>query len=109
MKKNQWIISAVLVGLVILVIVVFWYLSPIWFENNDFPYAGHMMGGWGMPFGMIVMGIFWVAVIYFIFKGFNDRHDYREDRALEVLKTRLAKGEITLNEYETLKEKIQES
>ncbi len=35
----------------VIVAIAFWYFSPQWADNSDYPYYGHMVGGWGMPFG----------------------------------------------------------
>jgi len=104
MKKNQRIILGVFIGLFVIAALLMWYFSPRWVDNSDYPYYGHMIGGWGMPFGMLAMGIFWIGVIYFIFNGFSHRDECRHDRAVEALKTRLAKGEIGIDEYEKLLE-----
>ncbi len=102
MKKYQSIILVFLMSLLVIGVLFFGFFYPRWFENNDYPYYGHMIGGWGMPFGMLAMGIFWIGVIYFIFNGINSQQEHRENRAVEALKTRLAKGEITIDEYEKL-------
>lgn len=108
MNKKQGVILGVLIGIVALLAILSWIFSKTWLENNDYPYYGHMLGGWGMPFGMIAMAIFWIGVIYFAFNGFKYRDEYRNDRAIEVLKSRLAKGEISIDEYEKLLERIKE-
>ncbi len=59
----------------------------------------NMMGWFGGGFGML---IFWVVLILFIIwitKGFgNDKNS--TDPALEILKQRYAKGEISKDEFE---------
>lgn len=108
MKKNTGIILGVLFGLIVIAALAMWYFSPTWLDNDNYPYYGHMIGGWGMPFGMLAMGIFWIAVIYLVFNGFSYRNIGRNNQAIETLKTRLAKGEITIDEYETLLDKLKE-
>ena len=108
MKKSTGIILGILLGFVVIAAIAMWYFSPTWLENTDYPYYGHMVGGWGMPFGMLAMGIFWIAVIYFAFNGFKFRDECRNNHAIETLKSRLAKGEITIDEYETLLKKLKE-
>ncbi|MDY0295231.1 MAG: hypothetical protein RBQ71_05415 [Acholeplasmataceae bacterium] len=107
-KQKGVILLGIILGFIIIASLVMWYGSTRWFNQNDYPYYNHMIGGWGMPFGMIAMGIFWIVIIYFLFNGLNYREEYHMEKAVEALKTRLAKGEITIDEYEALLEKIKE-
>lgn len=106
MNKKQGIFLGIFIGLLVILAFVYWYFSIQWAKNNENPYYGHMVGGWGMPFGMLAMGIFWIGVIYFAFNGFSYRSECRHERAIEVLKSRLAQGEITIDEYEKLMEQL---
>jgi len=67
-------------------------------------YYGNMFG-WG---GGIFMLIFWVALILFIVWAVKEIGGSRESRkesdaALEILKQRYAKGEISREEFEAKK------
>jgi putative membrane protein len=108
MKNKNYLLLGIIIGLFILALLVFWYFSPNWINQNEYPYYGHMVGGWFMPFGMILMGCFWIGIIYFVFNGFSNRNNHQEDRAIETLNIRLAKGEITIEEYETLMNKMRD-
>jgi len=55
------------------------------------------------------MGIFWFVVLYFIFNGFGYRDECRNSNAIETLKKRLAKGDITIEEYEKMLKKLEEN
>lgn len=89
-------------------------------------YFGNMMGGWGSSFGFfgaffgfIFTILFWGLIIWAIFslvRGFSGRgccgghgaeHKHREDEALEILKERYAKGEISKEEFERIKGDLQ--
>ncbi|TCS84596.1 SHOCT domain-containing protein [Tepidibacillus fermentans] len=65
-------------------------------------------GGFGMMFfGLIIIGL----IIYFIVKGQNNHHQYVQksvpnSEALEIAKIRLAKGEITTEEYENIRKNL---
>ncbi|HAX03684.1 MAG: hypothetical protein A2Y45_08805 [Tenericutes bacterium GWC2_34_14] len=109
MKKNIGIILVVLFSVFILLGLGLWYFAPSLFQNGGYPYYGHMIGGWGMPFGMIGMGIFWFAALYFIFNGFGYREECRNSNAIETLKKRLAKGDISIEEYEKMIDKLKEN
>lgn len=109
MKKKNSILLGVIIGLLIIALLIFWYISPNWINHNDYPYYGHMVGGWFMPFGMILMGLFWIGIIYIVINSLNHREHHNEDRAIETLKNRLAKGEITIEEYETLMDRVREN
>lgn len=106
MKKNS-IAIYVIMGVVLFVFAfIIWYFAPVWFDRLDAPYYGHMIGGWGMPFGMLAMGVFWVCVIAMGVRAFSHRDDRRNDDAIVILKKRLANGEITVAEYESLMNKL---
>ena len=62
------------------------------------------MGWWMMPFGMVFVWIFWGFVVYVIYRQLT-RSEPSFDR---ILKTRLAKGEITKEEYDQLKKHVKE-
>ena len=68
-------------------------------------------GGLGMMFfGILIVGL----LIYLLFKGTNNQnnaisssnHSNVNDNALEIAKSRLAKGEITTEEYENIKKTL---
>ena len=93
---------------VAIIIVILWLVFPYIASNEYVPYSGHMFGGWMMPFGMIGMGIFWIIVIVFVISALDNRKEQDHDDYISKLKARLAKGEITIEEYETLKNKLKE-
>jgi putative membrane protein len=100
---------------------------PLAIESNAFAqqrgdYGGWgmgpgMMGGWGMGwFGMIFMLVFWVLVIVglvFLIKWLiqttsSGKTDERTGpKAIDILKERYARGEISKEEFETIKQDIQ--
>lgn len=66
--------------------------------------------GWGMGFGWIFMIIFWLLVILgvvFLFQTLtrDSAKTGRED-SLEILKKRYAKGEISKEEFERMKDDL---
>ena len=72
------------------------------------------MDGWGAGFGilgMIMMILFWVliawaivALVRYLFGSREDRE--RDNRPLEILKERYAKGEIDKKEFEERKKEL---
>lgn len=64
-----------------------------------------MFGG---SFMMVGMMLFWVVLIavgfYLLYRFINDRKE--ELSPMEILKVRLAKGEISLEEFERLSKKM---
>lgn len=67
--------------------------------------------GWGMGFGWLFMVLFWALVILgvvFIFKMISERSRPAEkgETALDILKKRYAKGEITKEEFERMKDDL---
>ncbi len=62
--------------------------------------------GWWMVFGGLGMLVFWVGIIGLVVWGISrtSRRDDRDhtDSPVEIAKRRLARGEITRDEYEKL-------
>ncbi|MYL32127.1 hypothetical protein GLW08_05075 [Pontibacillus yanchengensis] len=76
-----------------------------------------MMNGQGMMGGFFGMGVSWLLIIGIIivvvallmkFSSGNQQHSANHQDSLATLKQRLAKGEITEEEYDRLKKKIVE-
>ncbi|SHH99953.1 SHOCT domain-containing protein [Desulfofustis glycolicus] len=108
-------------------VVTIWFLnnillSPAFAQSGGYR-TGHMWGGmmgdWGMGwFGMIFMLLFWVLVIAGIVflvrwlvqgRGGRDRFDAGTgSQAMEILKQRYARGEISKDEFESMKKEILE-
>ncbi|MCD5324588.1 MULTISPECIES: SHOCT domain-containing protein [Pontibacillus] len=71
---------------------------------------GQGMGGFGgMGFTwMLVIGIIFIAVAILLMKGFNSSKPKQSSSSLDSLKERLARGEISEEEYDRLKKKLEE-
>ena len=68
----------------------------------------HWDYGWGMGFGWVFMIFFWVLVVFGIFYLIrivmtSTKKEASGDTALDILKKRYAKGEITKEEFEKIK------
>lgn len=64
-----------------------------------------MFGGSAMMIGMMLFWIVLIAIGFYLLHRFiNDRK--KELSSMEILKIRLAKGEITLDEFEQLSKKL---
>lgn len=70
------------------------------------------MIGMGMSSMMFFVGIFWLVLIgllvYGIMKWLTNRKQNTSGKALQILNERYARGEITQEEYETMKRMIKE-
>jgi len=77
-----------------------------------YPRGGHMMdwnyGLGGFIWFLVILAILLGVVIYFIKNREKLRQDYEEESALEILKKRYAKGEITKQQYEEMKKDLNE-
>lgn len=78
----------------------------------NYYWGGNMMNGWGGGYGLfggIFMLIFWILVIVGIVllvkMLFGGHHD-RENKPLDILKERYAKGEISKEEFEQKKKDL---
>ena len=63
------------------------------------------IGGWGI-FGVVMMVLFWVAVIVLVvwgIKQFTKEKTTTSKGALDIAKERYAKGEISKEEFEQIK------
>jgi putative membrane protein len=64
-----------------------------------------MFGGYAMMVGMMLFWVLLIAVgFYLLYRFINDRKE--ELSPIEILKVQLAKGEITLDEFEQLSKKL---
>lgn len=68
---------------------------------------------WWMLFGGLMMLIFWGAIIGLVvwgvkqFSGDRQRDSSSRETPLEIAQRRLARGEITLEEFEELRDTLQ--
>ncbi len=69
--------------------------------------------GWGMGLGWIFMIIFWVLVIlgiaFLVQATTRGRKGPEQETPLDILKRRYAKGEITREEFERMKDDLTKS
>jgi putative membrane protein len=85
------------------------------------PWDGwHMGAGWlGMLLGGLLLILFWVAVIALAFyairriahsgqtSGVSGNRSIHEEDALEILKQRYARGEISREQYQEMKQDLE--
>ena len=77
--------------------------------------GGGMMGsfgmGFGMGFGVIIMVLFWGAIIWLVISLINagtKKSEETPDSALTLLKKRYARGEITREQYLEMEKELKE-
>lgn len=63
---------------------------------------------WHGFFGPIAMIIFWVVAVYFVISLVrnNTNHNGENKKALDYLKERYAKGEITKEQFDSMKKDL---
>ena len=110
-------------SLSILILSSFNLVSPALAQQgrySDWHMGRWMMGGWGMGwFGMIMMLVFWaliivglVALIRWLVQNTGNRGHSAVgtgSQAMNILKERYARGEITHDEFESMKNELLEN
>jgi putative membrane protein len=74
-------------------------------------HGGYMMNGnWADGLGLLIFLFFLGALIWLVVSGVH-RHDHApaQDSALEILRARFARGEMTKDEFETAQTVLLES
>lgn len=111
MKRNTtWI----LLGLLGLLAMVGWSVLPLLFPDaiewdGWYPYGmmngsfNHPFGVWWMPFGMLAMGAFWIGVLVVVIRAIRGTPESEKEHGMRILKERLARGELSIDEYERLR------
>jgi len=102
MQRIQWLLAAAMIALVL----------PLRATAQERPWEwgmhpmSWMWGAWGLGM-MIVMLVFWGLVIAALVVGIrwlvSQGQRSGPDRALEVLRERYARGEITREQFEAMK------
>lgn len=75
----------------------------------------HMFGDYGMGFGgggMIMMILFWAIIVsgaIYLVKLFvsKEQNGNQKESAMDILKIRYAKGEISFDEYEKIRKDLE--
>ncbi|MDO8636488.1 MAG: SHOCT domain-containing protein [Dehalococcoidia bacterium] len=100
--------TLIIIGVVILVLILLPSLGGVAMMGGGM--MGPGFGGWGGGFGWIWMIIIWVAIIAGVvwavraIAGSNDnRPNYQEESAMDIIKKRYARGEIGHEEFEEKK------
>jgi uncharacterized membrane protein len=106
-NKTAKIIIYFLLGIFSLGFILRFFVS---FEGFRFMggYNHHMFSGGFWPLGMVGMGLFWILVIVIALGWFGNQSFSDRESNFERLKKRLSRGEITIEEYERIKEKMKE-
>lgn len=115
-------VIAILVAVVIIIMAVFAYYSSRTPYGYGYYGWGGMMGGWGFPMlFMFPIGIIILILIgYVIYRGVwwgggcgghhgyygYYRSDEERENAMEILRRRYARGEISKEQYEQMKKDI---
>ena len=68
--------------------------------------AGSMMGWFGGGIIMILFWILFIALIVWVVREVSGRNSHSGSRALDILKERYAKGEMSKEEFESKKKDI---
>jgi putative membrane protein len=73
-------------------------LIVMWHTNNGM--------GWWMVFGMAMMIVFWLGVIWLVVSLLRPRVGEHTEDAVEIARRRYARGEISREEFERLRQDL---
>ena len=79
------------------------------FLFGSFGMGGYGMMGFGMGFGFLFMILFWGVIIWLVYaliKAAQPNTQNKGENAMEILKTRYAKGEISKKQYEEMRKEL---
>ena len=107
MKKTNVVL--LVLGIVVCVFVVgLTFFVSNYYGSNHMWNQGYFYSGWMMPLGMIGMVAFWIFIAYIFIRWTGNSYSGNENTE-KHLKERLARGEITIQEYEEILKKIREN
>lgn len=108
---NQNLKTAIIIGVILLVLLIAAPLAWGGWRGDGWGMMGSGMMGWGL-LAAVFMVLFWVLVIWAVValvRGLSQSggsDSSRAESALEVLKKRYARGEISKEEYEERKKDL---
>lgn len=112
--KNIAIIVLVVSALFLAGVVAYREFFPGGGYGYGYGYGGHMMDGMGFLGMGGLMLVFWGLVLFglilminwLLTANRNEKNDKRACDAMEILKSRYARGEIDRNRYEQMREEL---
>jgi len=108
-NKEKDFILLVVVFLVLIVLLPMLMMWGMWgggFMHGMMGYGGYGYGWWFMPLIPFAFLVLLALGVYYLFREFRKEPSH-EEKALEILKERYAKGEITREEYVKMKEELE--
>ncbi|MDO9629286.1 MAG: hypothetical protein Q7I99_05235 [Acholeplasmataceae bacterium] len=106
MKKKNMTLGIIIVASIMILMMLVGVIGYYYFDWSWYPTYGHM--GFMMPFGFILMVLFWVGVASLFIHFFEFRDNSKKNNAKIILDERLSKGEISIEEYERILKIIKE-
>jgi putative membrane protein len=105
--RNLILLAVFAVVLIVIIPVVLWAFWSIW--GGGYYMHGMMgYGWWLMPLIPVLFLLLLVLGAYFFLKEFmSEERSVPSQRALELLKERYARGELTREEYLKMKEDLE--
>jgi putative membrane protein len=112
-KEKDWMLIFVLFAVLLVILpMMMWVLWGVWGDSYMHGMGGMMGFGWGfMPLILFAFLILIVLGAYYLLKEVTGTESAaapsKGEKALEILKERYARGEITRDEYQKMKEELE--
>jgi len=113
-KESEKIILMLLAAIVVIIVVGAFSMVGMmgWYGGRGMMGGGMMNGGglgygWWMPLGGVAFLTILIVGLYLLFSAYHKPERSSGSSAIEILKGRYAKGEVTEEQYQKMKKELE--